>query len=186
MPIRDRLARIAAVTVAAATMVALAPAARADAIYDWWLSCTDVTIGCSGSGTLTVSGAGGQPDSFNVTGATGSIWLNSTYNITGLSPYAGADNLFYDPSTANPGFVDFGGISFTTDGGTGHDFNIGGSYVAGQYVLNDESTNPGGYPGVAGSDVITFNAVKAPEPGSLLMMTLGLAGAGFLRRKRQH
>jgi len=184
MNVRQSLTRVAALAIASLTLLSLAPAARADAIYDWWLSCQDPTIGCSGSGTLTTDGAGGQPNSLIVTNATGTIVLGSAYNITGLSPYAGSDNLFYDPSTANPGFVDFGGISFTTDGGTGHDLNIGGSYVNGQYVLNDESTNPAGYPGVAGSYVINFNAVQVPEPGSLAMLGLGLAAAGLIRRRR--
>src|SRR5262245_41826711 len=124
------IARSAAAAFAALALFAIAPNASAN-VYDWWLTCTDVTIACSGSGTLLTGAAGSQPNSFSVLDASGSITLNSTFNITGLSPYAGSDNLLYDPATANPGFVDFGGISFTTDGGAGHDFNIGGSVVGG-------------------------------------------------------
>ena len=183
MKIRTAIARSARAACAALALLAIAPNASAN-VYDWWLSCSDVTIGCSGSGTLTTGDPGSQPNSLMVLGATGSITLSSTFNVTGLSPYAGADNLFYDPSTADPGFVDFGGISFTTDGGTGQDCNIGGSSVSGQYVLNDQSTDPGGYAGVPGSDVITFNAVQVPEPASLGMLGLGLLGLGFARRKQ--
>ena len=182
MNIRLGIARSIAAACAALALSAIAPSARAN-VYDWWLTCIDPTVGCSGSGTLTTGAPGSQPNSLTVLGATGSITLNSTFNITGLSPYAGADNLFYDPATANPGFVDFGGISFTTDGGAAYDFNIGGSFVPGQYVLNNEPANPSGYPGVLGSDAITFNAVQVPEPASLGMLGLGLIGLGFARRK---
>ena len=172
------LAKYAALAGLALALSAAAPAANAN-LYDWTLACTDLTIGCTGSGTLTTGAPGGITDSYIVTGATGSI---DGFTIAGLSPYAGADNLFYDPATANPGYVDFGGVSFMTVGGP--DFNVGGSYTAGEYVLNDMSVNPAGYPNVPGSYDITFTVTAVPEPATLGLLGLGLAGLGLARRKR--
>ena len=76
-----------------------------------------------GSGDLFTSGS----SPYAVTGATGSITdryiPGGSFAITGLSLYAGADNLLYLP--ASTGFWDnsFGGISFAT--ATGGDFNLG-------------------------------------------------------------
>ena len=65
----------------------------------------------SGSGTFTGNFVGGNQ--FNLTGITGTETdLTGTYNITGLSPYAAADNQLYFPSAQ---YVTFGGISFTTE-----------------------------------------------------------------------
>jgi hypothetical protein len=108
------------------------------------------------------------------------IGVADGYTITGLSFYAGANNLFYDPATANPGFVDFGGISFTT--ASGPDFNIGGNGIVGQYVLNNSVVNAEGYANVPGSYNIDFTAA-VPEPATLALFGLGMLGVAVSRRK---
>jgi hypothetical protein len=147
-------------------------AAHAATIWNWSYSGAGLS---GGSGTFT-TGDVGSP--YTVTGISGTA---EGFAITGLSLYAGATNLLYFPGTASPGFVDFGGISFTTSGGPS--FNFGGSFNAGEYVLNDSSVNPSGFPGIAGSTPITF-AVSVPEPATLALFGIALAGLGLTRRRR--
>ncbi len=154
-----------------------------------------------GSGQLTASPSGAG---FTVTSATGTIhdgYLPSTdFVINGLSSYAGADNILYAPAgqPTGPinGYVDFGGISFTTTT-PGQKFNLGGGGTAlgAPYydVLNNSRLNPGGY-GIGSSrqaqgsydislsaslhlvdtDALSLASSPGPTPG------LGLASLAFL------
>src|SRR5271169_1674993 len=79
----------------------------------------------SSSSPYTVTGISGVTD--------GSV-------ITGLSPYAGADQLLWAPP--NPGSTDFSGISYSTASGT--DFNLY-YWGSGQWGLKS-SFDPIGYP----------------------------------------
>jgi len=116
-----------------------------------------------------------------VTSATGTIhdgYLapgTTDFTITGLTGYAGADNLLYYPAVTPGGaggpingFVSFGGISFTT---TGSSFNLGGggTPVGSPFfaVLNESTLNPSGFPidvGQIGSYDISLSITPAPAP----------------------
>jgi hypothetical protein len=99
--------------------------------------------------------------------------------IEGLSSYAGADNLIY-PSAAP--FVDFGGLSFTTDKGGDFNFGLGGSGPLG-LILNSSVLNPGGgavsFPG---SVDISLNVAAVPEPATWAVMLVGFGAMGASMR----
>jgi hypothetical protein len=140
-----------------------------------------------GSGVLTTSN-GGSP--YTVTGATGTITDPSgTFSITGLSGYAGADNLLYDPPSAGFWYVSFGGISFTTNGAP--DFNLGGGGTeTPQFnVLNNSVLNPTGLPLGDGQTVGSYNiditVTQIPESSTWAMLCLGFAGLGLVALRRR-
>jgi hypothetical protein len=172
----------------AATAIALLSAGAASAnVYDFSFTGDN---GVHGSGTFT-TGPTGSP--FTVTDVTGTIFdsegsLGSNpFTITGLSMYAGADNLLFFPASGSPvAFVDFGGISFTTSGGTDFNFGGGGSNPSGT-VLNDSTNDPVGLPQVFGSSNITLSVAAVPEAATWAMMILGLGavGAGLRLQRRQ-
>ncbi len=166
--------------VAAAAVAVMSISTQAVADQFAWTYTDIATSGAteSGSGTFTTSSASSP---FDITGFTGTA---DGYTITGISTYAGATNLLYVPATASPGHVDFGGISFLTNGVGGTlSFNIGGSFVNGQYVLNRSDVNPTGFPGVDGSTPINFSVVEVPEPGVLALLGVGILGAALRRRR---
>lgn len=138
-----------------------------------------------GSGDLFTSGS----SPYAVTGATGSITdryiPGGSFAITGLSLYAGADNLLYLP--ASTGFWDnsFGGISFAT--ATGGDFNLGGggTYAPEYNVLNASISNPVGYPvPQLGSYNIDLSVAAVPELSTWAMLGLGFAGLAYAAHSR--
>ncbi len=166
--------------VSAAALAVMVVSAPAVADQFAWTYTDIATSGASesGSGTFTTSTASSP---FDITGFTGTA---DGYTITGISTYAGATNLLYVPATADPGHVDFGGISFLTNGAGGTlAFNIGGSFISGQYVLYRSDLNPIGYPGLAGSTPINFSVVEVPEPGVLALLGVGILGAALRRRR---
>jgi hypothetical protein len=158
---------------AAILLVALAGSGKANT-YDFSFSGLDV----SGSGVIT-TGNGTSP--YAISGISGTIRDSlispTTFTITGLSFYASADNVLSYPTQP---FVDFGGFSFTTNGGG--DFNIGNGPP---YAIVSSILNPGGYfPGGAYTP-ISLQVSQTPLPASWTLMLIGLAGFGFVAYRRK-
>jgi hypothetical protein len=163
---------------AGAASLALAAAGSAHAgTYELNFIGTDV----AGDVFATTTGTGSSQTVTSIAGWVSYAEVGSgIFNVTGLSSYAGATNLFY---LASP-YVDFGGLSFWTDAGGEFNLGLGGSNATG-LVLNASAINPGGYAGgVDGSTNIVMTATAVPEPASLAMVMAGALGLFGLTRRR--
>ncbi|MGB4812794.1 MAG: PEP-CTERM sorting domain-containing protein [Methylophilaceae bacterium] len=131
------------------------------------------------------------------------VILSATGNIngaaiTGLSPYAAADNVFVTPTAATPYFASYGGISFAT---TNRIYNISSYGVNGLNMsIADSVTDTVGYGtynrglnfSVVSDNGLNFtvatypdfNVASVPEPEAYAMMLLGLGLVGFSSRRR--
>jgi len=140
-----------------------------------------------GSGQFFTSDASSP---FTITNVTGTeTYLGVSGTITGISSYAGADNLLYFPGS--PTLVDFAGISFTasvpvslsTPLGTDA-FGIG--FTGSVYGITQQSSNPSGE--CCGVNPITFEvaaAVPGPIVGAGLPgLVMAFGGLIALRRRR--
>ena len=175
----------ASAAVGVAGFLALAPAHAS--VYDFsFQGIEDPQV--HGAGTLTTDSH--SPDA--VIGATGTIYdpdiAGGAFAITGLSPYAGADNILYARPEPGYWYNSFGGISFATAGGG--EFNLGGGGTdAPQYnILNASELDPVGYPQIGyGSDNISLSVVATPELSTWAMLALGFAGLSLaaLRNRRR-
>jgi hypothetical protein len=158
-----------------ATILSLTLAASASAnTYDFSFSGLDV----SGNGVIT-TGNGSSP--YVITGVSGTILdtliAPSAFTVTGLSSYASADNVLNYPTQP---FVDFSGISFTTNGGG--DFNIG---FGPPYAIVSSILNPGGYFPTGPYTTISLQVSQTPLPASWTMMLSSLIiGFGFVLYKK--
>jgi PEP-CTERM motif-containing protein len=94
-----------------------------------------------------------------------------------LSSYASADNILSYPTQP---FVDFGGMSFTTNGGG--DFNIG---FGPPYAIVSSILNPGGYFPSGPYTSINLQISQTPLPPTWTMMLIGIAGFGFVAYRRR-
>ena len=120
-------------------------------------------------------------------------------NITGLSPYASADNKFLVPTAATPYFATFGGISFATTNGN---YNIAHYTTNGLNMsIADSLTDPAGYGkynrglnftlvsdnGLNFSTITypDFNVASVPEPKTYALMLLGLSLITFSAKRRK-
>ena len=159
--------------VAAIFSLTLAASASAST-YNFSFAGVDV----SGSGVITTSG-GASP--YVITGVSGTILDTlialSAFTITGLSSYASASNLLYYPTQP---FVDFGGMSFTTNGGGA--FNIG---FGPPYAIVSSILNPGGYFPTGPYTTISLQISQTPLPPSWTMMLSTLiVGFGIVLYKK--
>jgi hypothetical protein len=149
---------VAAGSLAAAVMVCGAAQAK---VWDFSYSGG----GESGSGAF-ITGDVGSP--YTITGITGTADGSA---ITGLSSYAGADQLLFVPG---PPSADFGGISFSTAAGI--DYNLT-NFPDGLDNITNSVVNPGGVPCCTVSIDLSVTAI--PEPTTWAMMLLGFTGLGF-------
>ncbi|MGO9390747.1 hypothetical protein [Rhodoblastus sp.] len=157
----------------AAAVLAMALASGSASAKVWEFSYTD-GVGDSGSGTFITGSVG---PTYTVTGITGTA---DGKTITGLSSYAGSDQILYPIDYPKSAGVDLSGISFSTSGGP--DFNLY-AYSGGTWLLNS-NVDPIGYP-QNGNALTAFSVSTVPEVSTWLMMLAGFAGLGFVGYRRQ-
>jgi len=135
-------------------------------------------LGAGISGMLDLSIASGTSP-FKVDGATGSLDLGGTmYTITGLSSYAGADQMADYPATSSVGYLNFEGVSVETSGGFA--LNLF-AFSPTSYGVVLSSDNPAGDPFSGPSySVSVTDAPPAPELSTWAMLGLGFAGLAFV------
>lgn len=149
----------------AALAITIASAPVKAAVWDF--SFTD-SVGDIATGLLTTTGVGFP---YTVTGISG---LFDGIAITGLSPYAGADQLLLQQNAPQP---DTGGISFDVNG-VDYNWSNFESYL---YPLGSLAVSTLDPPGTGCCQIeITSATISAvPEIGTWAMMLLGFAGLSF-------
>ena len=186
-----RLGLASAALVGACLTLGITPPAHADVVYDW--SFNAGAGGQSGSGTLTTadqqdpSHVGG----YDLTGITG-VWSDiphngTTFPITGLDSFIGADNIFY-PAGPVSGLFGKYGFSFSDSNGDLVNISsyctdsIGTRYCAVEYVPGS-----GDGPSQMGDFTVTPAAVPGPIAGAGLPGLIFACGGllGWWRRRQK-
>lgn len=158
---------------AAPAMATTVPAASAPMAPAGDYSFSYLAGDYNGSGTLTVDASG------HITAIAGTANGSS---ITGLSTYAGADNLLFDGSNGTSAWLDFSGMAFSI---VGNAFGIGNT-GSGDYGVTDMVSNPAGTCCGSHPAALNISAIAAvPEPATWAMMLIGFGGIGFAMRGRR-
>ena len=165
---------------AAIALTAAATQAQSTITYDW--TETGSSFG-DGAGTVTVDYNADRPDEefsgsgydFDVKGITGTF---DSQTITGLGVGGGffnfANGTETAPATPQSGDSAYFDLSFDAGGST-HTIQAG--YFPGVHVYNAAADDGGG-------DAFTLSPVAAPEPTTLALAGLGLAGMIAARRRK--
>jgi len=179
-----------AIGIVAAGVLFLMTSAAQASLFELNFSGSDSTGNISGDLFVdaTLSSTPGQYAVNAISGSvTDSALSGGPFTVTALSAYAASDNFLFYPTEP---FVDFGGLSFTTD--TGGDFNLGlgGGSGAFGYLFNASQLNAAGGANAntaAGSTSLdTFTVSAVPEISTWAMMIFGFLGVGLIAYRRQN
>ena len=160
------------------TIVAAALSVQSAKADEFTISFDGGSLGYSGSGVFvgTFNGSEGGYDISSVLSGSVTDPGFGTSDITGLSTYAGADQILFYPGGP---FFDLNGLSFALANGV--DINLYDIVIGpGDFIDSALQSNPGGdIPEQATFSVVT------PEPNSFILFgtaALGLAGLVLRRR----
>jgi hypothetical protein len=179
--------RAFAATALASCFMAISGAGAQAAEY-FNFSWTD-GIGNSATGQFITDGVTQPSGAMQITAITGVQTHGAAHSsITGVSGWAGADNLFFDPTVGGAYFT-FGGASYTTLAlGEWNLFHWNNSENALSFNVDNVGYPQNGQPiafrvGSEGQTSETAGAVPEPAAWTLMILGFGAAGAALRRRR---